>query len=101
MMAVALSTFDGMPARLPGTMNDLHVTRTTDYPLEHIATPVLVVHGTADRLVPFEPHARALATRIPRAELLAIDGGEHVAIFTHREEVRQRVASFLAAHHRS
>lgn len=96
--ALLRSTADRTALRLPGTENDIHVTRTTTYPLEQIAVPVLVVHGTADRLVPFAEHATPLATRIPGAELLAVDGGEHVAIFTHRAMVRARVAEFLRAH---
>ncbi len=87
-----------MALRLPGTENDIRVTRTTAYPLEQIAVPVLVVHGTADRLVPFAQHGQVLATRIPGAELLAIDGGDHVAIFTHRAQVRARVTQFLRQH---
>jgi pimeloyl-ACP methyl ester carboxylesterase len=96
--ALTASTFDRMALRLPGTKNDIEVTRTTEYPLERVAVPVLIVHGTADRMVPFRLHATTLASRIPGAELLAIEGGEHVAIFTHRGEVRSRVASFLSAH---
>lgn len=96
--ALTASTLDRMALRLPGTENDIVVTRTTDYPLERIQVPVLVVHGTADRMVPFELHAKPLAARIPGAELLAVEGGEHVGIFTHRDEVRARVARFLGAH---
>jgi len=92
-----LSTLDRAAARLPGTENDIAVTRSTEYPLERVAAPTLVVHGTADRVVPFA-HAQALAARIRGAELLAVEGGEHVAIFTHREEVRTRVARFLRRH---
>ncbi len=33
-----------------------------------------------------------------QADLCAIEGGEHVAIFTHRDEVRRRVAEFLTRH---
>jgi pimeloyl-ACP methyl ester carboxylesterase len=96
--ALQLSTYDRMARRLPGTSNDIAVTRTTTYPLEQIAVPTLVVHGTIDRLVPFDQHGKVLATRIPGAELLAIEGGEHVAIFTHRRDVRTRVTGFLRAH---
>jgi pimeloyl-ACP methyl ester carboxylesterase len=96
--ALLRSTSERMALRLPGTENDIRVTRTTTYPLEQIAVPVLVVHGTADPLVPFPRHGRALATRIPGAELLAIEGGEHVAIFTHRAVVRARVTQFLRQH---
>lgn len=87
--------FDRMALRLPGTDNDIRITRTTTYPLEQIAVPVLVVHGTKDRLVPFRQHGKLLAARIPGAQLLAVEGGEHMSIFTHRDEVRARVTRFL------
>lgn len=96
--ALLSSTSDRMALRLPGTANDIRVTRTTNYPLEQIAVPVLVVHGTADRMVPFAQHAQPLAARISGAELCAIEGGEHVAIFTHRDEVRRLVGAFLTRH---
>jgi pimeloyl-ACP methyl ester carboxylesterase len=92
-----LGTLDRAALRLAGTENDIAVTRSTEYPLERIVSPTLIVHGTADRMVSFE-HARALARRIRGAELLAIDGGEHVAIFTHRAEVAARVGAFLRQH---
>jgi pimeloyl-ACP methyl ester carboxylesterase len=92
------STFDRMALRLPGTENDITVTRAATYPLEEIAVPVLVVHGTKDRLVPFKEHGKTLHERIPGAEMLAIEGGEHAAIFTHRDEVRARVTRFLQEH---
>jgi hypothetical protein len=44
------------------------------------------------------PAQLVLATRIPGAELLAIDGGDHVAIFTHRAQVRAQVTQFLRQH---
>jgi pimeloyl-ACP methyl ester carboxylesterase len=89
------SSGDRVGERLPGTFNDVEITRTRDYPLEQIAVRTLVVHGTADPFVPFDRHGKALASRIPGAELLAVEGGEHVAIFTHREVVRPRVVEFL------
>lgn len=94
-MELMKSTFDRMPLRLPGTENDIRVTRATaTYPLEKIIAPALIIHGTADRVVPFT-HAKLFEARIPRAELLAIDGGEHISVFTHRNEIRPRVAKFL------
>lgn len=65
------------------------------FPLERIDVPVLVVHGTADRVVPFAPNGQSLAARVPGAEMLAIDGVEHVSIFTHRAETRAQVSSFF------
>jgi pimeloyl-ACP methyl ester carboxylesterase len=92
------TTSDRMSLRLPGTLNDVAVTRTRTYPLERITAPVLVVHGTEDPAVPFARHGKVLAERIPGAELVRLDGGAHVAIFTHREEAKARVVAFLAAH---
>jgi pimeloyl-ACP methyl ester carboxylesterase len=97
--ALLMSTWDRMPQRVPGTKIDINISRTCDYPLEQIAAPTLIVHGTADKLVPYEQHAKTLASRIAGAELLSIDGGEHVSIFTHRETVKPRVAGFLKEHH--
>lgn len=99
--ALMASTMDRMALRLPGTENDIAITRKTDYALEEIAVPTLLVHGTADSMLPFAQHAKALEKRIPGAELVAIEGGDHVSIFTHRNEVRSRVETFLAAHGRS
>jgi fermentation-respiration switch protein FrsA (DUF1100 family) len=58
----------------------------------------LIVHGTDDQLVPFEANAKMYKTRVPNAELLSIDGGEHVAIFTHRNMVRPKVIEFMQHH---
>ena len=98
LQALQLSTLDRMPRRLPGTSNDVATTRrdlgsTSSGSL----SPVLVVHGTQDRAAPFE-QGKAMAARIPGAELLAIEGGDHVAIFTHRDQARARVTRFLLAH---
>lgn len=92
------STSTRLVERLPGTGNDMAQFRmATPSPAAAITAPVLVVHGTADRVVPFR-HAQAVAEQVPQAELLAIEGGEHVCLFTHRDVVRARVLSFLAAH---
>ncbi|MFT3913339.1 MAG: alpha/beta hydrolase [Anaeromyxobacteraceae bacterium] len=96
--ALFASTSRRMAERLDGTENDVAVTRgALDLPLERLQVPVLAVHGTADELAPFE-NARELVARAPGAELLALDGGRHVAIYTHLEEVRPAVGRFLASH---
>ena len=81
--------------RIDGTRNDIAQARRFDLPLEAIDLPTLVMHGTRDPVVPFDEHGATLARRIPRAELLAIDGGEHMIVFTHRATLRERVTRFL------
>lgn len=93
-----LSTFDRLWLRLDGTENDIEISRRATFPLENLKPPVLIVHGTQDPLVPFEVHAKRFATRVPHAELLAVEGGGHVAIFTHRNEVKARVMEFMHRH---
>jgi pimeloyl-ACP methyl ester carboxylesterase len=98
MLALQASTLDRMGLRLAGTEADIATSRAELRPaLERISAPVLVVHGTGDRAAPFA-QAEAVAARVPGAELLAIAGGEHVALFTHLAEVRARVAAFLRDH---
>lgn len=90
-----LSTMTCMAERLPGTINDINITRTTDYPLPQIQVPTLVVHGSDDPIVPFPDHGKILAEQIPGARLCLAERGEHAAIFTHNEQVRTAVAAFL------
>jgi pimeloyl-ACP methyl ester carboxylesterase len=92
------STSEDMARRMAGTLNDVDITRTRDYPLEEIRVPTLVVHGTDDRIVPFRRHGEALATRIRGAELALAEGGDHVSIFTHHGLLKPQVVRFLQAH---
>jgi alpha-beta hydrolase superfamily lysophospholipase len=49
---------------------------TAEEALPKLRVPVLIVHGTADGVVPVD-HARRLAERCPRADLRIIEGGGH------------------------
>ena len=96
MTELLTSTLDRLGQRLPGTLNDIAQFQTVEtFPFVRIAAPVLVIYGTADRAVPFA-HAEILAATAPRAKLFSVAGGEHVTLFTHLDEVRARVATFLA-----
>ena len=87
---------DQLAPRMVGTEHDLRLMGTMDaLPLEKVEVPVLALHGTADEIVSFA-HAGAVASRVPGARVVAIDGGEHVCLFTHRETVRANVREFLA-----
>lgn len=93
-----LSTYNRMHQRIAGTDNDIRITRSESYALESIQCPVLVIHGTIDQLVQYEVHAQMYARRVPQTELVTVEGGEHVSIFTHRNLVRPRVEAFMQQH---
>jgi len=60
-----------------------------------IGCRTLIVHGTGDRIVPYE-HATAAAAAIPGSDLLSIEGGGHFAALFHAHEVRDGIQRFLA-----
>lgn len=88
------SVLDRLGGRIPGSLNDSTLFRhLPPIPLEQVAVPVLILHAVDDPVVPFT-QAEAAARRLPRARLVALDGGGHVALFTHLHEVRASVAGF-------
>lgn len=84
--------------RISGLQNDAHqINALEELPLESISTPTLVIHGTADQVVPFEQGVSS-AARIPKAAFLPILEGTHYCILTHLELTRPAIMDFLAQH---
>lgn len=57
--------------------------------------PALIVHGTADRIVPIDVSAREFAKRLPTAEYVEIEGAPHGLLWTHADEVNEALLAFL------
>jgi pimeloyl-ACP methyl ester carboxylesterase len=69
--------------RQAGYDNDIDQFETIDsLELERVEAPCLIVQGSADTDVPPDFSEHAVAT-IPNAELLTLDGGTHLAFYTH------------------
>ena len=97
MMRLQTRVFENMSQRIAGSDNDIRISRSDmSWPLEKIEAPLLVVHGTKDSMVPYQ-QAQSLVHRVPGAQLYSIEGGEHVSIFTHHEQVRARIDQFLCS----
>ncbi|MDQ2660473.1 MAG: alpha/beta hydrolase [Actinomycetota bacterium] len=58
--------------------------------------PSLIMHGTADRIVPIDASSRELAKRLPDAEYVEIEGAPHGLLWTHADEVNEALLAFLA-----
>ena len=64
--------------------------------IPHIDVPTLIVHGTADRILPIDATGRPFRAMLPSAEYVEIDGAPHGLLWTHADEVTQALLDFLA-----
>ncbi|GAA1284476.1 arylesterase [Planotetraspora silvatica] len=58
--------------------------------------PTLVVHGDADRILPFEATAARLPGLIKDLRFVKVEGGPHNIAWTHPEQVNEALLAFLA-----
>ena len=63
--------------------------------LARFAVPTLVVHGDADRIVPFAASGQRTAQLIKGARLVVVKDGPHAVSWTHADEVNAELVSFL------
>jgi non-heme chloroperoxidase len=64
--------------------------------LPKIDVPVLVVHGTEDRILPFDSTAARLPALIADCTLVSVEGGPHNIGWTHPDEVNAALLAFLS-----
>ena len=57
--------------------------------------PTLVIHGDADKTVPFDISGKVAAQMISGAELKVYEGAPHAVPFTHHERLNEDLISFL------
>lgn len=63
--------------------------------IKRIDVPTLILHGTADRILPIDGQGRRLHAALPDARYVEIDGGPHVMCVTHANEVNRELLAFL------
>jgi non-heme chloroperoxidase len=64
--------------------------------IQRLDVPTLVLHGTADRILPIDGQGRRLHAALPHARYVEIEGGPHVMCVTHKAEVNSELLAFLA-----
>ena len=57
--------------------------------------PTLILHGTADNILPIDVTARRFREAVPAAEYVEIDGAPHGLLWTHAEEVNKALLAFV------
>ncbi|MFE5656317.1 alpha/beta fold hydrolase [Streptomyces sp. NPDC056431] len=61
-----------------------------------VDVPALILHGTADRILPAEGTARPFHKALPSADYVEIEGAPHGLLWTHADEVNTALLAFLA-----
>ncbi len=92
-----LSWITAMQAGLRPTLAAAKAFATTDFrpDLAHFKVPTLIIHGTADKTVPIDPTARAVAKAVPHAQLIEYDGEAHGVFATQTERLTNDLMAFL------
>ncbi len=61
-----------------------------------IRLPTLVVHGTADKIVPMAATAQRMAQMVPHATAIEYDDAPHGLVATHGDRLLDDLKAFLA-----
>jgi non-heme chloroperoxidase len=64
--------------------------------LAKIDVPTLVMHGTADRILPIEGTSERTHELVADSHYVVIDGAPHGCLWTHAEEVNRALLEFVA-----
>jgi non-heme chloroperoxidase len=64
--------------------------------IEKIDVPSLILHGTADRILPIDVTGRRFSKMLPSATYIEIEGAPHGMLWTHGEEINKVLLDFLA-----
>lgn len=57
--------------------------------------PVLILHGTADRILPIDATARRFHKMVPNATYVEVEGAPHGLLWTHADEVNEALLAFV------
>jgi non-heme chloroperoxidase len=62
-----------------------------------IDVPTLILHGTADNILPIDSTGREFSKLLPAATYVEIEGAPHGLLWTHADEVNAALLDFLAS----
>ena len=61
------------------------------------ALPTLILHGTADRILPIDATARRFSKLVPDATYVEVEGAPHGLLWSHADEVTTALLDFVRA----
>jgi pimeloyl-ACP methyl ester carboxylesterase len=94
---VAWSAQVAMQGSLGATLGCAKAFSSTDFrpDLKAVKVPTLIIHGTADAIVPIDVSSREAVKGIAGSVLKEYDGGPHGLLASHQTQVRDDVLAFL------
>ena len=97
--AIAFAKWIAYNASAVGTAECIRAFGTTDFraDLKKITIPTLVVHGSADHIVPIDISGKLTAAMIPGAKLIVFDGAPHGMTVTHGPQLTAAMLEFAKA----
>lgn len=86
-----------MQGSLKATLDCAKAFSSTDFrpDLPAVTVPTLIIHGTADAIVPIDVSSRQAAKGIAGSVLKEYDGGPHGLLASHPDRIREDVLAFL------
>lgn len=96
---LAWSCKQAMDASIKATLDCIDAFGLTDFrnELPYFKVPTLLLHGTADRIVPIDATARSAAKLISGSTLIEYPNAPHGLLATHRDQVIKDLLGFLTA----
>ena len=88
----------GPTVRVTGSPGNLELAACGNDGIEAVrisGKPALILHGTADNILPIDATARRFRRALPDAEYVEIEGAPHGLLWTHAEEVNAALRTFL------
>jgi len=81
-----------------GTLDCVTAFSSTDFrnDLKHIDVPTLIIHGDADRIVPFPVSAKRMPDLVKGSKLIAVEGAPHGLNWTHSAKLDPELVHFLS-----
>ncbi len=86
-----------LQASLKATLGSAKAFSSTDFrpDLSAFKVPTLIIHGTADKIVPLEASSRLAAQGIAQSRLKVYEGAPHGLFATHKNELTQDLLDFV------
>ncbi len=64
--------------------------------IKRVDVPTLIIHGSADRILPIDATAIPLSKMISGSTLVVVEGAPHGLLWTHAAEVNKELVAFLS-----